>query len=94
MATPQELATLLAPGELTYGLKAGFFIYPHKHGICSFNLLQHSGEGGEFDVIAPRHGLNSSGLQFTASAMVATSTIRTTTSNIAHTTFIFIILTT
>jgi len=57
-------------------------------------LEQQLVEGGEFEVIAPRQGLNSSGLQFAASAMVATSTISTTISINAHTTFIFIILTT
>jgi len=94
MTTLQALATLLEPGELTYCLKFGFLMYWHKHGLCSLNLEQQLVEGGEFEVIAPRQGLNSSGLQFAASAMVATSTISTTISINAHTTFIFIILTT
>ncbi|KAI3515687.1 hypothetical protein L1887_14590 [Cichorium endivia] len=56
METPQELRTFLALGEVTYAFKLGFFMYPHRHGLCCFKFLQHWADAFADDVNAGAHG--------------------------------------
>ncbi|KAI3735874.1 hypothetical protein L6452_15397 [Arctium lappa] len=66
MGTPQVLDTFLALGEVIYPLRLGFFMYWHRHGVCSFNFWQQVVDGDDDDVKAGRHGDSSVTVHVTA----------------------------
>ncbi|KAI3515690.1 hypothetical protein L1887_14593 [Cichorium endivia] len=68
METPQELETFLPFGEVAYAFRLGFLKYWHRHGLCCFNFVQHSCDGGAGDVRAGRHGFSSDTEHVTAVA--------------------------
>lgn len=70
------VATFLAFGEFTNFFKFGFLTYWQRQVLCSFNLLQQIAEGTFAPVIAFAHGLNSNGLQVTASIVNSASSLR------------------
>ncbi|KAM1011860.1 hypothetical protein ACFX2C_047152 [Malus domestica] len=59
-------------------------MYPQRQGLCSLSFWQQVPEGADPDLIGPRHGLNSTGLHVTASAVLATS--QSTTATAKHNT--------
>ncbi|GAB2232937.1 hypothetical protein Droror1_Dr00012006 [Drosera rotundifolia] len=79
MATPQQLVTFLAPGELTYGFNLGSFVYPQRHGLCSLSLAHQSMLGEKDWRIAVAHALSCIGSHFPSALVTAACCRRTTT---------------
>lgn len=68
----------MAPGELMYCFRLGFFMYWQRHGFCSVNLEQHAADGGWLDMIAGAHAASCTGLHVTASVVPTIAAMKTT----------------